>query len=46
MSGKGSLPVGGEDAAVGGQLWIFLDSMNVVQVVGVAEDVISGLVVQ
>ena len=37
-SRKGSLPVGGEDA-------VFLDLMNVVQMVGIAEDVVSGLIV-
>ena len=40
-SREGSFPVGGEDAAVGCELQSFLDSMNVDQAVGVAEDMSS-----
>ena len=38
MSRKGSLPVGGEDATVGGQLWSLLDLMDVVQTVVVTKE--------
>ena len=43
---EGSLPVGGENAAVGGQLQSFFDLVNVLQTLCVAKDVIGGLVVK
>ena len=43
---EGSLPVGGEDASIGGQLWSLLDLMDVLEVVRVAKDVVAGLIVQ
>ena len=45
MAREGSLPVGGEDAAVGCWLQSFLDLMDVLQTFWVAKDVVGGLIV-